>query len=255
MTVRPNFPMFLDAVRTEAVPILTYVDPGIGHLSDFTTHPDAYSGFLKRLRLFAFAYAGKRTAFFSKAGNSRPRTGQLSSQLARDFVLRGAWEAKRYETLTNSDLEFFNHAKQCFPGKPFESAYKKWQTGQISKKPLVPEIESPPSRARKKCNSRRACFLVTILPLGRTRMPLKNRAVNGFPHGFPFGFPHPPLPKCEESRKIRTPRPKTGCEQNRKKGGSDPIFSPGLRPEKQHGVAPALFNFVMLDVLARVLRA
>ena len=37
----------------------------------------------------------------------------------------------------------------------------------------------------------------------------------------------------------------------RQKGGSDPLFSPGLRPEKRQGVAPALFNFVMLFVVAR----
>jgi hypothetical protein len=53
------------------------------------------------------------------------------------------------ETLTNSDLEFLNHAKQCFPGEPFESAYKKWQTGQISEKQLVAEIESRPSHRQE----------------------------------------------------------------------------------------------------------
>ena len=39
-----------------------------------------------------------------------------------------------------------------------------------------------------------------------------------------------------------------------KKGGSDPLFSPGLRPEKRHGVAPALLHRVMHDVLARAPR-
>jgi hypothetical protein len=150
-----KFPMFLDEARTgEAVPTLTYVDPGIGHLSDFNTHLEAYSGFLKRLPLFAFVYAGPRAAVFSKAetlfrGTLDPQTGKLSSQLARYFALRTAWEAKRYETLTNSDLEFLNHAKQCFPGEPFESAYKKWQTGQISEKQLVAEIESRPAHRQE----------------------------------------------------------------------------------------------------------
>ena len=136
------------------MPTLTYVDPGIGHLSDFNTHLDAYSGFLKRLPLFAFVYAGPRTAFFSKAeelfrGTIDPQTGKLSSQLARYFALRATWEAKRYETLTNSDFEFLNHAKQCFPGEAFESAYKKWQTGEISEKQLVAEIESRPSHRQE----------------------------------------------------------------------------------------------------------
>ena len=42
--------------------------------------------------------------------------------------------------------------------------------------------------------------------------------------------------------------------QVRGKGGSDPLFSPGLRPEKHYGVAPALVNPVMLDAPARVPR-
>ena len=150
-----KFPMFLDEAGTgRTVLTLTYVDPGIGHLSDFNTHLDAYSGFLKRLPLFAFVYAGPRTAFFSKAeelfrGAIDPQTGKLSSQLARYFALRATWEAKRYETLTNSDLEFLNHARQCFPGEAFESAYKKWQTGEISEKQLVAEIESRPSHRQE----------------------------------------------------------------------------------------------------------
>ena len=49
---------------------------------------------------------------------------------------------------------------------------------------------------------------------------------------------------------VRTAKPVRG--QVRQKGGSDPIFSPGLRPEKQHGVAPALSCLVMLFVLARM---
>jgi hypothetical protein len=143
-----KFPMFLDGTRPgEPLPTLTYVDPGIGHLSDFSTHLDAYSGFLKRLPEFAFVYAGPRAAFFPKAetifrGVLDPQTGKLSSQLARYFTLRAAWEAKRYETLNNSDLEFLNHVKQCFVGEPFESTFKKWQTGQITEKELIVEIEN-----------------------------------------------------------------------------------------------------------------
>ena len=38
----------------------------------------------------------------------------------------------------------------------------------------------------------------------------------------------------------------------RHEGGSDPLFSPGLRPEKQQGIAPALSYFVMVFVVARV---
>jgi hypothetical protein len=146
-----KFPMFLDTARLgEPLPTLTYVDPGIGHLSDFSTHLNTYSDFMKRLPYFAFVYAGPRTAFFSKAETIfravlDPQTGKLSSQLGRYFLLRAAWEAKRYETLNNTDLEFLNHAKQCFSGEPFESTFKKWQSGQINEKGLIAEIENRPA--------------------------------------------------------------------------------------------------------------
>jgi hypothetical protein len=79
---------------------------------------------------------------------------------------------------------------------------------------------------------------VTILRSGRTRKSLENRTENGFPHGFPFGFPHPPILKPEQPARYEVPRHKTGRGKNRGKGGSDPVFSPGLRPEKQHGSLP-----------------
>ncbi len=34
-------------------------------------------------------------------------------------------------------------------GEPFESAYKKWQTGQISEKQLVAAIESRPAHRQE----------------------------------------------------------------------------------------------------------
>jgi hypothetical protein len=133
-----KFPMFLDGLRQgEPLPTLTYIDPGIGHLTDFKTHLEAYAGFLKRLPRFGFIYAGPSTIFCAKADKLfketvETRTGKLSSQPARYFTLRSAWDAKRYGTLNNADLEFLKHARQCFVGEPFESTYKKWQSGKVS---------------------------------------------------------------------------------------------------------------------------
>jgi len=159
-----KFPMFLDGLRQgEPLPTLTYIDPGIGHLSDFKTHLEAYSGFLKRLPRFGFIYAGPSTIFCAKAEKLfketiETQTGKLSSQLARYFTLRSAWDAKRFGSLNNSDLEFLKHARQCFVGEPFESAYKKWQSGMLTEKQLVAEIENRSPRKQE------AQFRTCLLP-------------------------------------------------------------------------------------------
>ena len=143
-----KFPMFLDSTQPgHPFPTLTYVDPGIGHLTDFSTHLNAYSGFLKRIPHFAFVYAGPNRAFFPKAEKLfketiETPTGNLSLQLARYFTVRSAWDAKRYGSLNNADLEFLKHARQCFVGEPFEAMYKGWQSGELMEKQLVMEIEN-----------------------------------------------------------------------------------------------------------------
>lgn len=143
-----KFPMFLDTTRQpEPLATLTYIDPGTGHLTDFQTHLETYSSFLKRLPCFGFIYAGPSIVVCEKAEKVFKRTvetpvGQLSSELVRYFVLRTAWDAKQYASLSNTDMEFLNHARQCFGGEPFESTYKKWQAGSVNEKQLVAEIEN-----------------------------------------------------------------------------------------------------------------
>ena len=74
----------------------------------------------------------------------------------------------------------------------------------------------------------------------------------GFPHGFPCGFPVGKPLIHTESVRCADERHKSGRAQVRQKGGSDPLFSFGLRPEKQQGVAPALSYGVLLFVFARI---
>ena len=94
-----KFPMFLDCTHPgEPLPTLTYVDPGIGHLTDLSTHLDAYSRFLKRLSRFAFIYAGPDKAFFPTAEKLFEETTEtppvkLSSELSRYFTVRSTWDA------------------------------------------------------------------------------------------------------------------------------------------------------------------
>jgi hypothetical protein len=143
-----KFPMFLDTARQpEPFATLTYIDPGTGRLTDFQTHLETYSSFLKRLPRFGFIYAGPNTVVCGKAEKVFKRAletpvEQLSSELVRYFVLRTVWDAKQYASLSNTDMEFLNHARQCFAGEPFESSYKKWQSGSVNEKQLVAEIEN-----------------------------------------------------------------------------------------------------------------
>ena len=143
-----KFPMFMDGTQPgEPLPTLTYVDPGICHLTGFSTHLNTYSRFLKRLPRFAFIYAGPDKAFFPTTEKLFEETietppKKLSSQLARYFTLRSTWDAKRYGSLNNPDLEFLKRARECFAGDPYEAMYKRWQSSASMEKQLVTEIEN-----------------------------------------------------------------------------------------------------------------
>jgi len=147
-----KFPLYLDST-TPAYPLitLTYIDPGFGNLSAFTTHLRAYSIFLSRLPRFAFVFASPDVRLFPKAERLfaqeiHPKPGELSAQVARYFRLRSAWEGKRYEALSNDDLEFLNHARQYFSGDLFESTYQKWQTGAVAESALVAHLDGRSER-------------------------------------------------------------------------------------------------------------
>jgi hypothetical protein len=150
-----KFPLFLDS-STPAQPLvtLTYIDPGFGNLSAFRTHLRSYSIFLSRLPRFAFLFAGPDNCLFPKAERLfaqeiSPRSGELSAQVIRYFRLRSAWEAKRYEALSNDDLEFLNHARQCFSGELFEATYRKWQTGAVAESELVAQLDGRSGRKQE----------------------------------------------------------------------------------------------------------
>lgn len=142
-----KFPMFLDS--TEAgKPLVTFsfIDPGFGNLDAFRTHLDGYASFLQRLPRFAFVFASPTLKLFDAAhklfeNKTNPPTGKLSEQLVRYFTLRVNWDARRYELLKDSDIEFMNHARQCFAGEAFESAFAEWKVGLISERHLVAMLE------------------------------------------------------------------------------------------------------------------
>jgi hypothetical protein len=150
-----KFPLFLDSTAS-AQPLLTlsYIDPGFENLSGFKTHLQAYSAFLSRLPRFAFLFASPHSRLFPKAERMfeelvHTKPTKLAAHVTRYFRLRSSWEAKRYEALSNDDLEFLNHAKQYFAGELFDSAYAKWQAGKLSQRDFADELERGAGRKQE----------------------------------------------------------------------------------------------------------
>jgi hypothetical protein len=176
-----KFPLYLDlTMPAQPLVTLTYIDPGFGNLSAFTTHLRAYSVFLSRLPRFAFLFASPDVQLFPKAQRLfaqeiNPRPGEISVRLARYFRLRSVWEAKRYEVLSNDDLEFLNHARQCFSGELFESTYQKWQTGTVAESALVAHLDGRSERKQK------ITFNTCLLPHDYSLFG-QNSQLSGKPH-------------------------------------------------------------------------
>ena len=150
-----KFPLFLDStVKHQPRVTLTFIDPGLGNLEAFKTHLDAYSSFLARIPRFTFVFASPDAQFFGAAERlfketTCPQPGRLSEQVARYFRLRADWEAKRYELLKDPDIEFMNHAKQCFEGQIFEQSFAQWKAGKLTQRDLVAVLENRPHRRQE----------------------------------------------------------------------------------------------------------
>ena len=150
-----KFPLFLDSTaKNEPCVTLTFIDPGLGNLEAFKTHLDAYSSFLSRIPRFAFLFASPDVRFFAAAEKlfretTYPQPGSLSEQVARYFRLRADWEARRFELLKDPDIEFMNHAKQCFAGEIFERSFAEWKAGLLTQRDLIAVLENRPPRRQE----------------------------------------------------------------------------------------------------------
>lgn len=150
-----KFPLFLDSTLAgEQCVTLTFIDPGLGNLEAFKTHLDIYSSFLSHVGRFAFLFASPDGGLFTAAERvfrevADPQPGKLSQQVARYFKLRADWEAKRFELLKDPDIEFMNHAKQCFAGELFERSFAEWKAGRLSQRDLVAVLENRPRRRQE----------------------------------------------------------------------------------------------------------
>ncbi|MFZ0212253.1 MAG: hypothetical protein WAL55_06055 [Candidatus Acidiferrales bacterium] len=150
-----KFPLFLDStLQNEPRVTLTFIDPGSRNLEAFKTHLDAYSSFLGRVGRFAFLFASPDAGPFTAAEKlfkevADPQPGNLSQQVARYFKLRAAFEAKRFELLKDPDIEFMNHAKQCFAGDIFERSFAEWKAGRLTQRDLIAVLENRPRRKQE----------------------------------------------------------------------------------------------------------
>jgi hypothetical protein len=144
-----KFPIFFDIASSSAQPTVTftYIDPGFENVKGFHVHLEAYSAFLKLLPCFAFIYACPTTKTFRAAERAfddlvAPHPESQIAQVTRYFQLRAAREAKRYELLSNADLEFLNHAKPLYAGDGFNSLFTNWNVGGIDARDLSLALEA-----------------------------------------------------------------------------------------------------------------
>ena len=139
-----KFPMFFDRESSsqQLVPTFTYIDPGFENLKGFRLHLEAYSAFLKHLPRFVFVYACPVTKTFNAAERAfrdliAVPAHLLPAQAVRYFHLRSAWDSKRYEALSNDDLEFLNRAPSQFAGDAIEALYANWIAGSLGNEQLT----------------------------------------------------------------------------------------------------------------------
>jgi hypothetical protein len=143
-----KFPMFFDRAASSdlLVPTFTYIDPGFENLKGFRLHLEAYSAFFKHLPRFAFVYGCPLRKPFQAAERAfsdlvgAPAHLQ-PAQVVRYFHLRSAWDSKRYEVLSNDDLEFLNQAKSQFAGNAIESLYTNWSAKSLGDNQLAVEAQ------------------------------------------------------------------------------------------------------------------
>ena len=232
-----KFPMFLDStVAGKPLVTFTFIDAGFGNLDAFHTHLDAYSSFLQHIRRFAFVFASPSPKLFDAAqklfeDKMNPPTGKLSEQVIRYFTLRANWESKRYELLKDSDIEFMNHARQCFAGEAFESAFAEWKVGLISERHLVAVLEA---RTRQDKEIRFSTFHLPrdYSSFGQNSTFLKKRPENGSPAASPCGSP---------PSRFQVPKQEADANDNREiQYAGKSAERAGATHKNRNRVAPAL---------------
>ena len=181
-----KFPIFFDRVISprQVIPTFTYIDPGFENVKGFRLHLETYSAFLKQLPCFEFIYACSSGRVFHLAERAFHNLIAVPSHLQaahaiRYFHLRFAWDSKRYESLSNDDLEFLNDAKAKFASDALESLYRKWSEHGVIEEELTLELN------QLLADSRDVQFRTYLLPFDYSLFD-QNSKVTGKPLGNRF---------------------------------------------------------------------
>jgi len=131
-----KFPMFV--VPPSPVVTFTYVHDGTQRFTDFIRHLKRYLPLFRQLCEFRLVYASRAEWQFEKAAEifhsfvKIPLESDIADDLLRYFLVRKAWDEKKYREVTEADLIFRNQVRKRFAGGRFEGMYRAWKNGHIS---------------------------------------------------------------------------------------------------------------------------
>src|SRR6266571_5230560 len=123
-----KFPMFV--VPPSPVVTFTYVHDGTQRFTDFIRHLRRYLPLFRQLSEFRLAYASRADWQFEKATEifhsfvKIPLESDIADDLLRYFLVRKAWDEKKYREVTEADLIFRNQVRKRFAGGRFEGMYR-----------------------------------------------------------------------------------------------------------------------------------
>lgn len=173
-----KFPLFFSPPSLGVPPVVTlsFVDAGVGTISNFLTHLHTYQSLFSRLERFRFLYIAAKDADFQRAEEGfrtlvkRPIESDVSDDIVRYFEIRKKWENHEYVVPKTKDFEFLNEARRRFQGEPFDDLYARWLRGEA----IEPELRTGFARQAPQ----RAILFDTFL-VKNHRSPILERERNG----------------------------------------------------------------------------
>jgi len=138
-----KFPMFLPVCGTPSVVTFSYVEPQAENLSAFVTHLQSYLPLFRKLERFGFLFISASDALSRKATEifsalvKAPLEQPAALEVTRYFLVRKAWEEKRFAELQNEDIEFLSEATARFKSTECQELYRSWKSGHIAESDIA----------------------------------------------------------------------------------------------------------------------
>jgi hypothetical protein len=142
-----RFPVFLPAEPAPQVITFTYIQGPELSLAGFAHHLRTYLPLFRQLSEFRFLFLARTEAYFLKAAErfrdlvTIPLEPKPADDLLRYFRTRRAWEQAEYDSVSENDLVFRNHAREHFAGARFEHLYRVWKSGRVPESEIRRELE------------------------------------------------------------------------------------------------------------------